>query len=186
MNESSKKVAYKESSDKEIIRSLETKLAVMEERVAQLEMIVKQIESNKEVDIDDVGDIEGSSDSAILTEADKVVADSPAVSVHECEFCDFRSAWEFGLTVHYSMKHKNIPQIDGNLSFLTKEVDLEDNLEDELYKNTEHYWKTGYIGTVYQSYLDVMKIIDNSSLNEKEKIAQKEAILAARKDAFVN
>ena len=47
----------------------------MEERVAQLEIIVKQIESNEEVDINDVGDIEGSSDSAILTEAQEHSSD---------------------------------------------------------------------------------------------------------------
>ena len=34
-------------------------------------------------------------------------------------------------------------------------------IEDD-YSETEHYWKTGKLGTIYQTYLDVNEIINLS------------------------
>ena len=46
-----------------------------------------------------------------------------------------------------------------------------DTIEDEYddYLSTKHYWASGYLGTVYQTYLDIVIIIDNSDMNEIEK-----------------
>ena len=72
-------------------------------------------------------------------------------------------------------KHPNIDQLDGA---------MEDLKEDEKYKRTEHYWKEGRLGTVYQSFLDVNELIDKSNLIEEYKIIEKEKALEARKVAF--
>ena len=83
-------------------------------------------------------------------------------------------------------KHKKdisnpIVQFDGNA---TNDDEVIDDTDDLLYEYTENYWKRGCLTTVYQVYLDALKIIDESSMNEIEKKAEKEAILAARKEAF--
>ena len=59
---------------------------------------------------------------------------------------------------------------------------LED--EDDKYTETEHYWKTGQLRTIYQTFLDVNKIIDSSNLQEESKKLEKEKALESRKFAF--
>ena len=44
-----------------------------------------------------------------------------------------------------------------------------DEEDDDKYSTTEHYWKTGHLGTIYQTFIDVNKIIDSSNLQEKLK-----------------
>ena len=73
-------------------------------------------------------------------------------------------------------KHANIEQVDGN------DTVLED--EDDKYTETEHYWKTGRLGTIYQTFLDVNKIIDSSNLQGESKKLEKEKALDSRKFAF--
>ena len=51
----------------------------------------------------------------------------------------------------------------------------------EKYESTENYWKSGYLGTVYQRFLDVIEGVD---LTVQEKADAKHAILEARKSAF--
>ena len=51
-------------------------------------------------------------------------------------------------------RHGNIDQIDG----------IEDLEEEEKYLETCNYWKTGILGTVFQTFLDVNNIIDKSNI----------------------
>jgi hypothetical protein len=96
-----------------------------------------------------------------------------------CLICDFVSNWENGLQIHLSRKHASMGQIDGNDSLVGDDSD-----EDEKYRGTSHYWKTGKLGTVYQAFIDANNIIENSDLNEESKDYEKENILDARKTAF--
>ena len=70
-------------------------------------------------------------------------------------------------------------QFDGN----DTTNDAED-IDDELYKETEHYWKSGWLGMSYQNFKDATKIIDESDLSEEEKQNERDALVGARKDAF--
>ena len=101
-----------------------------------------------------------------------------ASDTFECFLCDFKSNWENGLKVHIARKHEKIEQLDGI-------SDIE-HLNDEKYDNTKHYWKRGWLGTVYQCFLDANKIIDDCDMLEEEKNIERDKILAARKTAFGN
>ena len=93
-----------------------------------------------------------------------------------CELCDFTSNWENGVRIHMARKHSQIEQLDGF---------SEDISEDNKYSDTEKYWKTGILTTVFQSFLDANEIVDScSDLSEKEKDHEKAKILEARKCAF--
>ena len=74
-----------------------------------------------------------------------------------------------------SRKHKNIEQLDGN-------VDFED--DDQLFLSTERYWSTGILGSCYQTYLDALELLDESTLEENAKKVEKDKVLDARKEAF--
>ena len=56
--------------------------------------------------------------------------------------------------------------------------------EDDKYRLSRHYWKTGYLGTTYQQFLDALDIIEESELSENEKLIEKKKVLGSRKDAF--
>jgi hypothetical protein len=73
-------------------------------------------------------------------------------------------------------KHGNLEQVDGNDT-------VPDEIEDN-YSETEHYWKTGTITTIYQTYLDVNETIKSSNLSEESKVDEKAKALEARKFAF--
>ena len=79
-----------------------------------------------------------------------------------------------GLSVHESRKHKRIEQLDGNI----------DTDEDVQYQNTKSYWDQGYLGRSFQSYIDAIEIVKESSLDNEAKEVEKAAILDARKNAF--
>ena len=89
--------------------------------------------------------------------------------------------------IHKGRKHKNgassliIGQFDGNDT--TNDVD---DVDDELYKRTEDYWKRGTLGTgvstVFQQFLDAIEVIDKSDLDEEEKKLEKDALIEAKKD----
>ena len=96
-----------------------------------------------------------------------------------CHICDFVSNWESGLQIHMSRKHSNIEQVDGNDTFTSEDLE-----EDDKYSGTSHYWKTGRLGTVYQTFLDANNIIDHSNLTEERKSHEKANVLEARKRAF--
>ena len=95
----------------------------------------------------------------------------------ECPICDFQSTWKSELAVHMSRKHSTIVQLDGNA-----EVDGTDR--DEKYFNTEHYWKKGWLGISYQSFIEANEIIDSSDLSFEQKATEKTEILEARKRAL--
>ena len=61
-------------------------------------------------------------------------------------------------------KHANLEQVDGNATV------LEDIQEDEAYLDTEYYWKTGKLVTIFQTFLDVNSIIESSNLSEEVKM----------------
>ena len=60
-------------------------------------------------------------------------------------------------------RHGNIDQIDG----------IEDLAENEKYLETCNYWKTGNMGTIFQTFLDVNNIIDKSNISEESKTEEK-------------
>ena len=70
-------------------------------------------------------------------------------------------------------------QVDKNVTL--KEDDL---VEDDTYLETCHYWKTGRLGTVFQTFMDANKIIDSSNFPEELKEKEKVKSLEARKCAF--
>ena len=97
--------------------------------------------------------------------------------IFTCDICDFESNWSNGLSVHMSRKHGNIEQLDGIDDNTTEEVD-------EKYLESENYWKTGVLGTIYQTFLDVNSIIEYSNMSEDDRNKEKNKALDARKKAF--
>ena len=89
---------------------------------------------------------------------------------HKCKICDFKTNWKNSLSVHMTRKHSKIEQIDGN---------LDKDSDDEL-TSSRSYWKNGQIGTDYQAYLNICKIIKDSNLSEKEKSIENQRVLEAR------
>ena len=55
---------------------------------------------------------------------------------------------------------------------------------DEKYSATEHYWERGWLGSVYQFFLDANEIVEKGDLSENEKQTKKNKILEARKNAL--
>ena len=55
---------------------------------------------------------------------------------------------------------------------------------DDKYVKTFHYWEKGRLSTVFQTFLDVLDVIENSDLTEESKELEKSKVLAARKKAF--
>ena len=74
-------------------------------------------------------------------------------------------------------KHLKVEQIDGNAT-------LDDSEEDDKYLETCHYWKTGRLGTAFQTFLDANEMIDSSNFQEEFKEIEKAKVLEARKNAF--
>ena len=107
-------------------------------------------------------EIENSVEQAVVVENDN---DKPAEKALEdflCLICDFSSNWKNGVEIHMARKHSNIDQTDGIISVASyDEVD-----DDEKYADTCHYWKTGRLGTAFQPFIDVNKIIDSSNFPE--------------------
>ena len=87
-----------------------------------------------------------------------------------CENCSFRSKWINGLKVHMGIKHRKPQQID--------------DLINGKYENTEHYWKNGWLGSTYQTFLDANDIIEEVDFSPEDNEAEKNKVLDARKAAF--
>ena len=81
----------------------------------------------------------------------------------QCQTCEFRSKWQTGLYVHMQYSHGEKVQADMT----------------EKYKDTINYWKTGYLGTVYQRFLDVNDVIDAMDYSIQGKTDAKNEILEA-------
>ena len=77
-----------------------------------------------------------------------------------------------GLKIHIGRKHKNIEQVDGNNSFSERKTDF--------------YWEGWNTAAVknYQSYLDVLADIDESTLEKEEKQYENEKVTEVRKKAL--
>ena len=108
------------------------------------------------------------------TECDKPNLANQATDGFSCDICDFKSNWANGLSIHIARKHCSIEQVDG----------IDDLKENDKYPDTCHYWKTGRLGTVFQTFIDVNEIIDTSNLSEVIKEIEKAKVLDARKCAF--
>ena len=74
-----------------------------------------------------------------------------------------------------SPKHKVMEQHDGMMEVVE---------DDQLWIRTQRYWTTGILGTVYQTYIDVLNVIEESCLDEESKQNEKDQVLDARKKAF--
>ena len=107
---------------------------------------------------------------------DEKVAEN-ASGTFQCLICDFTSTWENGLSVHMGKKHGNLEQLDG-------QADIDEIEIDEKYENTEHYWKRGWLGMAYHTFLDANSVIEKCKISEDEKKKEKEKILEARKLAL--
>ena len=92
--------------------------------------------------------------------------------------CDFKSQWASGVKIHMARKHSKIDQLDGNVS-----VSYADDNDDK-YHSIRHYLKKGWLGSAYQTFIDAMEVIEESDLNEEEKIIEKDNVLEARKLAL--
>ena len=73
-------------------------------------------------------------------------------------------------------KHKDISnpigQFDGNATNDTEDID-------EVYMNTEEYWKTGLVDgwvPTYKDFLGAFKIIDESDLDEENKKNERDVL----------
>ena len=121
-------------------------------------------------------DIEVDKEADENIETDETVQSAEKLdTLFECPICDFTSKWKNGLNVHLSRKHSKLDQLDGF-------SDTDD--PDKKYDDTIHYWKTGWLGTMYHSFLTANDIIDSSDMTEDLKKIEKEKILQARKTAF--
>ena len=94
-----------------------------------------------------------------------------------CVICDFTSNWENGLKVHMARKHSKIDQIDGIADSL-------DNMADDDYTGSKHYWAKGWLGSAYQSFLDASKVLEVCDISEEDKNIEKAKLLDARKTAL--
>ena len=60
----------------------------------------------------------------------------------------FKRNWQNGLEMHMARKHCDIEQVDGNNTFD----------DDDKYTGPQHYWKTGRLGTVFQSSIELCQL----------------------------
>ena len=88
-----------------------------------------------------------------------------------CDMCGFEAVSGVGLKIHISRKHEEIPQLDGESP-------------DE--SDTDCWWIDQHNESLkcFQTYIDVLKDIDNSTLSEQEKSEEREKVTNGRKSAF--
>ena len=142
---------HKDSEERIQIGKLEEKLAAQEAKVFKLEQEINEIKKKFEAEATS----HQSTPLAIEITNEKETAD------FKCNLCEFKSSRKNGLTVHVSRKHRNIEQLDGNTS-----LEILCDEKDKLYDNTEDYWIRGIIGRTYQTFIDAIQIIDESTLDE--------------------
>ena len=92
-----------------------------------------------------------------------------------CDICDFRSKWSNGLEIHMTRKHATLEQIDGAIG---------DGEEDLQYDHSDYYWKNGRIGISYQTYIDILEIVESSDLSDTEKKNEKARVTDKRQKVF--
>ena len=84
-----------------------------------------------------------------------------------CDLCEHKSQTQGGLKIHMGRKHKEIPQLDG-------EVQAERETNDRWEKNSTVSLKT------LKVYQDVIEDIKESKLNGEERIIEIERAIEAR------
>ena len=163
----------------------ESKVILLEKSITELVIKLDTfmcMENSGEDSIDTVTDV---TEEVIATEPLK---QKEAVDKFPCHLCDFESNRPNGLVIHIGRKHNkknmssNIGQFDGNASIATIGTN---DIDDELFKRTEHYWKNGWLGISDRDFVDATNIIDESDLDEEDKKREKDALVCARKDAFM-
>ena len=164
---------HKDSEDRIEIKNLEEKLAATEAKVLKLEHEINKIKMKFEATESN----EASKQATIPSLNEN--ANVKETVEFKCKLCEFKSHRNNGLTVHVGRKHQNIDQLDGNTS-----LDILNYENDNLYENTKDYWINGYIGRTYQTFIDAIQMVEESTLDEAEKKIEKEEILNARKEAF--
>ena len=129
---------------------------------------VAAVEANSEQNIDDTNFSAKKEENG---EKDTCANSADQVGGFKCKICDFQSTWKNGLKVHMSRNHADIEQLDSIAA-------------DDKYLETEMYWKTGKLTTIFQSFLDCNEILETiDNFTEEEKILEKEKVLNARKFA---
>ena len=135
-------------------------------------------EASKKNGTEEVNNKKKNADEATPKNSDSGEESSPADEETEyfCAICDFKSQWKNGLEIHMSRKHGKIEQLDGA---------IDDSLvSDERYDRSSYYWERGRIGISYETYCDIIKIIEESDIAAKEKETEKEKVTEARKKTF--
>ena len=170
------------------IRCLEEKLSMFEAKVIRLERSITDLV----IKLDTFMCMENTGDDSI----DKVIdvtedfIETVAPLKHQdkfgCHLCDFASNRQNGLVIHMGRKHKDISnpigQFDGNATNDTEDID-------EVYLNTEEYWKTGLVDDwvpIYQDWLGAFKIIDESDLDEEDKKNEKDVLRRCKVRSYKN
>ena len=132
-------------------------------------------QAQQEVDIENETQSNDLEEVAVEATGCPEIQAEQAENTFNCDLCDFNSKWKNGLRIHMTKKHSKIEQLDGH---------SEMEIGNDKYSSTKHYWKTGYLGTMYQSYLDAKEVIDESDLNPDDKEKEMLRLLEARKSAF--
>ena len=126
-----------------------------------------------------IDELEADEAPTVQVEADSKSTSAAEADCFDCELCEFKSKWKNGLSIHMSRKHDKIEQLDGTNDALNDH----DQGEDE-YEGSKHYWKSGWLGAAFQSYLDALKVLEESDLELNDREVEKEKILKARKEAL--
>ena len=94
----------------------------------------------------------------------------------KCLECDFIGGNKNELRMHISLKHKKIVQLNG---------DLECESECQFNIWTDKNWRNGYIGDIFQTYLDVVKEINFCDLSQEFKDEEIDNVKKARLKVWV-
>ena len=94
--------------------------------------------------------------------------------IFNCDICDFSTSRKVGLGIHKSKIHNGIEQLDGC-----------ESSSEESDNYAQSYWERDYMGTTYQTYLDVIENIKSADITEEEKSSETERALKAREDEFL-
>ena len=134
---------------------------------------VDAVEANAEKNSDDTNEIDPNLPEKTVENSvnDTCKNSADQVESFKCEICDFESNWKNGLKVHVSRRHADIEQLNSIAA-------------DDKYLDTEKYWRTGNLTTIFQSFLDCNEILESIDLTEEDKMLEKEKVLNARKCAF--
>ena len=135
-------------------------------------------EACKKNETEEVNNEEKNAEEATAKKSDTEEESTPIdeETDYSCAICDFKSEWKNGLEIHMSRKHGKIEQLDGAID--------DSQIDDERYERSCYYWEKGRIGISYETYCDIMKIIEESDITDQEKETEKVKVTEARKKTF--